>query len=307
MSRLCSVLAGLLLVAPAVAQDPDPAKVEIKVEKAGGNVYMLTGSGGNIGVSVGPDGILIVDDQFASLAPKIQAALKGLSDLPVRFVLNTHWHFDHTGGNQQFSKSLIIAHENVRKRMAAGALMFGGARTVPAAPAEALPVITFDQSLTVHVNGEDIRALHYAKGHTDGDSIIYFPKSNVLHTGDDFVTYGLPFVDAASGGSVRGMIDNVERAVAAVPNDVKIIPGHGPLCTKAEAKKFTDMLRDCVALVEAARKQGKTLAQVKSENLLQKYDPTGKGFVKGPDFVELIWNELQGQPANTKQASLRHH
>ena len=305
MTRLPFVCAALLLAVPATAQDPDPAKVEIKIEKAGGNVYMLTGTGGNIGVSVGPDGILIVDDQFASLAPKIQAALKTLSDQPVRFVLNTHWHFDHTGGNLPFSKSLIVAHDNVRKRMAVGANMLG--RTIPPAPVEALPVITFDQSLTVHVNGEDIRALHYAKGHTDGDSIIYFSKSNVLHMGDDFVTYGFPFVDVASGGSVRGMAENVERASAAAPNDVKIIPGHGPLCTKADVKKFTDMLRDSVALVEAARKQGKTLAQMKSENVLKKYDALGQGFIKTPDFIELIYNELQGQAASTKQASLRHH
>lgn len=305
MSRLRILLAGLLLSVPAAAQDPDPAKVEIKVEKAGGNVYMLTGAGGNIGVSVGPDGILIVDDQFASLAPKIQAALKGLSDQPVRFVLNTHWHFDHAGGNLPFSKSTIIAHDNVRKRLAVGASILG--RVIPPAPKEALPVITFDHSLTVHVNGEDIRALHYAKGHTDGDSIIFFPRSNVLHMGDDFVTYGLPFVDIASGGSIRGMIENVEKAVASVPDDVKIIPGHGPLCTKVDVKKFTDMLRDCVQLVDAASKQGKTLAQMKSENVLKKYDALGQGFVKTPDFIELIYNELRGQAASTKQASRQHH
>ena len=305
MLRLRVVLPCLLLAAPAAAQDPDPAKVEIKVEKAGGSVYMLIGNGGNIGVSAGPDGILIVDDQFASLAPKIQAALKGIADQPVRFVLNTHWHFDHTGGNAPFSKSTIIAHDNVRKRMAAGASMLG--RTIPPAPAEALPVITFDRSLTVHVNGEDIYALHYAKGHTDGDSIVYFSKSNVLHMGDDFVTYGLPFVDVASGGSVQGMIDNDEKAIQSLPDDVKIIPGHGPLSGKADVRKFTGMLRDCVALVAAAQKQGKTLAQMKSENVLKKYDALGQGFVKTADFIELIANELKGQAASTKQASRQHH
>jgi glyoxylase-like metal-dependent hydrolase (beta-lactamase superfamily II) len=306
MPRLHAMLAGLLLAAPLAAQDPDPAKVEIKVEKASGNVYMLTGNGGNIGVSVGADGVLIVDDQFASLAPKIQAALKGISDQPVRFVLNTHWHYDHTGGNAPFSKSTIIAHDNVRKRLVTGSPSVGG-RVVPPAAKEALPVITFDQGLTVHVNGEDIRALHYAKGHTDGDSIVYFSKSNVLHMGDNFVTYGLPFVDVASGGSVIGMIENDEKAVAAVPDDVKIIPGHGPLSVKADVKKFTDMLRDCVQLVEAARKQGKTLAQMKSENVLKKYDALGQGFVKTPDFIELIYNELGGQARSTKQASRQHH
>lgn len=305
MTRSPVLLTSLLLAIPAAAQDPDPAKIEIKVEKAGGNVYMLTGSGGNIGVSAGTDGVLIVDDQFASLAPKIQAALKGIADQPVRFVLNTHWHFDHTGGNAPFSKSTIIAHDNVRKRLLVGANMLG--RVIPPAPKEALPVITFDQSLTVHVNGEDIRALHYAKGHTDGDSIIYFTQSNVLHMGDDFVTYGLPFVDVASGGSIRGMIENVEKAVAAAPADVKIIPGHGPLCSKAEVKKFTEMLRDCVGLVQAALGQKKTLAQMKSENVLQKYDALGQGFVKTPDFIELIHNELQGQAGSTKQASRLHH
>jgi glyoxylase-like metal-dependent hydrolase (beta-lactamase superfamily II) len=301
------LVALLLAAAPLAAQDPDPAKVEIKVQKVAGNVYMLTGSGGNIGISVGEDGVLVVDDQFASLAPKIQAALKGITDKPVRFVLNTHWHGDHTGGNAEFAKaSTLIAHDNVRKRLAEGHPNLLGT-AVPPAPKEALPVITFDQSLTVHINGEDIRALHFAKGHTDGDSIIFFPKSNVVHMGDDFVTYGFPFVDVASGGSLLGMIDAVDKATAALPEDVKVIPGHGPLSTKADVQKFSATLHDCVELVRAARAKGQNLEQMKAANILAKYDALGQGFIKTASFIELIDNELQGEIGRTRQDSRQHH
>ena len=307
--RLASPLAALSLVltAPLVAQDRDFSKVEVKAEKVAGSVYMLIGAGGNIAVSIGEDGVLVVDDQFAPLVPRIQAAIKGLTDKPVRWVLNTHWHPDHTGGNEELGRtSTLIAHDNVRKRLAEGHPNVAGNKIDPA-PRGALPVITFDHSLTVHVNGEDIRALHWAKGHTDGDSIIYFPVSNVVHMGDDFVTYGLPFVDVGSGGSVLGMVENVEKAMASLPDDVKVIPGHGPLSGKADAKKFTDLLRDCIGLVQAAMKQGKTLAQMKQVNVLAKYDALGQGFVKTPDFIELIYNELSGEAAKTRQTSRTHH
>jgi cyclase len=282
------------LAAIGVAQQRDFSKVEVKAEKVGGNVYMLTGAGGNIGVSIGNDGVVMVDDQFLPLAPKIEAAIKGLTDKPVRFVLNTHWHFDHVGGNEALGElATIVAHDNVRTRLAAGHPNLLGNKIDPA-PKVALPVITFGQSLTLHLNGEEVRALHYPKGHTDGDSVIYFSKSNVVHMGDDFVTYGLPFVDVASGGSVRGLVDNVEKTMASLPNDVKVIPGHGPVSTKADVRKFTDLLRDCIQLVEAAQRQGKTLAQMKQENVLAKYEELGKGFVKTADFIELIYNELGG-------------
>lgn len=288
-------LAGLLLCASiAAAQQQDFSKVEVKAEHVAGNVHMLTGAGGNIGLSVGPDGVLVVDDQYAPLVPRIRAAIATATKEPVRFVLNTHWHVDHVGGNADFSKdATLVAHDNVRQRLVQGHPGILG-RAVPPAPAEALPVITFDQSLTFHFNGEPIRALHFARGHTDGDVIVFFPKSNVVHMGDTFVTYGLPFVDVASGGSLRGMIEGVEKAMAAVPDEVKVIPGHGPVSSKADVLAFAAMLRDCVQLVEQAMKKGQSLQQMQEGGVLAKYDHLGKGFVKTASFVELIYHELRG-------------
>jgi cyclase len=303
---LRSLLVCLCSATALFAQNRDFSKVEIKVQQVSGGIYMLTGSGGNIGISIGEDGVLLVDDQFAPLAPRIQEAIRHITDKPIRFVLNTHYHGDHTGGNPVFAKdSTIIAHDNVRSRLETGTSR-GPAKGDPA-PKEALPVITFDSSLTVHINGEDIRALHFARGHTDGDSIIFFPKANVVHMGDDFVTYGLPFVDVDGGGSLRGMIEAVDKAMAAVPDDVKVIPGHGPLSNKDDVKKFTAMLKDCIALVKTAMRGGKSLAQVKAAKPLQKYDALGQGFIKTDPFIELIYNELKGDIGKTKQRSTKHH
>src|SRR5690242_9404394 len=199
------VVAFVLLFASSVAaQETDYSKVQIKATKVAGNVYMLEGAGGNIGVSVGADGILIVDDEFAPLADKIRASLKTLGQGKLKFILNTHWHGDHTGGNVAFGpEATIIAHDNVRKRLATEQKVLG--QTTPASPKEALPVITFDQSLSVHFNGEDIRAIHFPHGHTDGDSVIFFSASNVVHLGDDLFAGRFPFVDLDSGGSVEGL------------------------------------------------------------------------------------------------------
>ena len=231
MRKIAIGVAGLWLVACMAAQDEDFSKVQMKVIKVAGNVYMLQGAGGNIGASVGEDGIVIVDDQYAPLADKIQAALKGITDKPVRFIINTHYHGDHTGGSAYFQKQApIIAHDNVRKRLeTGGAAGNGGSVHMDVKPAakDALPIITFDHDVTVHLNGEDIRALYFPAGHTDGDSVIFFPKSNVVHMGDDFVTYGFPFIDVDSGGSINGMIDGVEKVIAQVPPNVKIIPEPG--------------------------------------------------------------------------------
>ena len=217
----------LTLSVLAVAQD-DFSKVEIKATKISGNVYMLEGSGGNIGVSVGTDGILIVDDQFAPLAEKIRAALKTLGDGKLKFILNTHWHGDHTGGNAQFGREApIIAHDNVRKRLSTEQRSELFKQTTPASPKEALPVITFDQSLSVHFNGEEIRVIHFPHGHTDGDSVIFFTTSNVVHLGDDFFAGRFPFVDLESGGSVQGLTKNIADIIPKIPAGAKLIPGHG--------------------------------------------------------------------------------
>ena len=282
---------GLLLAAGVATAQQDFSKVQIKVTKVAGTVYMLEGAGGNIGVSVGEDGVVLVDDQFAPLAPKIREALKGITDKPIKFVINTHFHGDHTGGNAQFSSDApIIAQENVRKRLKEGGMVAG--TEVKPASKEALPVITFNDRATVHLNGEDIRAIHFPNGHTDGDSVIFFPQSNVVHMGDDFVTYGFPFVDVRSGGSVSGMIAGVEKVLSMTPPDAKIIPGHGPLSTPADVRKFVQMLKETRALVVQAAGQGKTAEQMKQDHLLAKYEESGKGFIKTDVWIDLLYAEV---------------
>jgi cyclase len=290
----------------AFAQQQDFSKVEIKVTKVSGNVYMLEGAGGNIAASVGDDGIVIVDDQFAPLADKIRAALKGITDKPLRFIINTHYHFDHTGGNLPLHDATIIAHDNVRKRLAQSNMAGNGGSMKmeqPASPPEALPVITFQHDVTVHVNGEDIHALHAPSGHTDGDSLVFFPKSNVLHAGDDFVRYGFPFIDISSGGSSKGMIEALETAMAQVPADVKVIPGHGALSTVADVRDFVTMLKETRAAVEKEVKAGKTLVQIQQAKVLAPWQKFSGPFVSTDLFIETLYNELTG----TQTAGLVQH
>ena len=222
MRNLPIVLALLLFAcALAASQEEDFSKVQMKVTKVAGNVYMLEGEGGNIGASIGEDGIVVIDDQYAPLAERIQAALKSITDKPVRFIINTHFHEDHTGANAYFQKQApIIAHDNVRKRLESGGVAGNGSSVefdFKPQPLEALPILTFDHDVTVHLNGEDIHARYFPAGHTDGDSIIFFSKSNVVHMGDDFGIYGFPFIDVDSGGSIDGMIDAVEKVIAMLP------------------------------------------------------------------------------------------
>lgn len=276
-----------------LAQQPDFDKVEIKVTHVAGTVYMLEGAGGNVGASVGDDGIVIIDDQFAPLADKIRAALRGLTDKPVRFVINTHWHYDHTGGNAYFQKQgPIIAHDNVRARLASGGRILD--MDIKPAPAESLPIVTFEHDVSVHLNGEDIRAIHFPHGHTDGDAVIFFPKSNVVHMGDDFVTYGFPFIDLASGGSVRGMIAACEKVIEIVPADAKIIPGHGKLGSVADLEPYVAMLKETSARVAAGVKAGRTVQQLKDAKVLAGYEKWNGSFVTTDKFIETLYEDLSG-------------
>jgi cyclase len=298
-------LAAAFLCTLAAAQEktPDWSKVQIKVTKVSGNIYMLEGQGGNIAASVGEDGIVIVDDEFAPLAEKIQAALKnlGITDKPVRFVINTHYHGDHAGGNAPFatSGSTVIAQDNVRKRLATGGTAGNGSSMkIEVKPSEkaALPIITFEHDVTVHLNGEDIRALHFPSGHTDGDAIIFFPQNNVVHMGDDFVRYGFPFIDVASGGSVQGMIDGVEKAAAQLPADVKVIPGHGVLSNLDDVRDYIKMLKETSAVVQKALDAHKTLDQMKQEKILAPWAKWSNDFVSQDVFIETLYNSLTGHP-----------
>ena len=300
---IAAAVALLLLPIALPAQQEDFSKVEMKVTKVSGNIYMLEGVGGNIAASVGEDGIVIVDDEFAPLAEKIQAALKnlGITDKPVRFVINTHYHGDHTGANAPFatSGSTIIAQDNVRKRLASGGVAGnGGSMKMENKPADkaALPIITFEHDVTVHLNGEDIRALHFPAGHTDGDAIIFFPKNNVVHMGDDFVRYGFPFIDVASGGSVQGMIDGVEKAAAQLPADVRVIPGHGVLSNLDDVRAYIKMLKETSAVVQKAIDTHKTLDQMKQEKILAPWAKWSNDFVSQDVFIETLYNSLTNHP-----------
>ena len=297
----------------AAAQDQDFSKVQMKVSKVAGNVYMLQGAGGNIGASVGDDGIVIVDDQYAPLADKIQATLKGITDKPVRFIINMHYHPDHTGGNAYFQKQApIIAQDNVRKRLESGGSGGNGgsiSMDFKPAPHEALPIITFDHDVTVHLNGEDIRALYFPAGHTDGDSIIFFPHSNVVHMGDDFVTYGFPFIDVESGGSINGMIDAVAQVISQLPPDVKVIPGHGPVSGLDDVRAYLTMLKETHDAVQNALKEGKTLDQMKEAKLLDPWRKYSGDFVKEDTFLETLYIHSQdrkpGGSSSTIEAAHR--
>jgi glyoxylase-like metal-dependent hydrolase (beta-lactamase superfamily II) len=284
-----------LLAATAEAQQQDFSKVEIKTQQVAGNVYMLTGAGGNIGALVGDDGILIIDDQFAPLSPKIHEALAKLSPKPVKFLVNTHYHGDHTGGNEIFGRegSIIVAQENVRKRLSERQVIELFKMDNPPAPKEALPVITFTEDVGLHLDGEDLRVFHVPNAHTDGDSLIYFSKANVLHAGDTLFNGFYPFIDVGGGGSINGMIGSADKVLGMINDDTKIIPGHGPLATPKDLKAFRDMLATVRDNVAKLVKEGKSADEVVAAQPAKDVDAVwGKGFLKAEQFVRIVYSDL---------------
>ena len=285
--KITSILTpALLALTTVVRAQQDFSSVEIKATHVAGNVYMLTGSGGNIGVSVGSDGILIVDDQFAPLAPKIEAALQQLNPGKLKFVLNTHYHGDHTGGNKYFGRQAhIIAHTNVRKRLDGK----------PGDSKPELPIITFDDTLSIWFNGEEIRLAHVPPAHTDSDSIVRFTDANVIHFGDTFFSGRFPNIDLGGGGDVRGYIRNVEESIRKVPEGAKLIPGHGPLSTVKELREFHEMLVETSGIVENAIAAGKSLDEVKAAGLPDKWKSWSAPTVNTARWIEMLYRGLKAK------------
>ncbi|MXW66213.1 MAG: MBL fold metallo-hydrolase [Gemmatimonadales bacterium] len=286
-SLFLAALCTGLFSAPVFAQR-DFSAVQIEATHVAGSVWMLVGSGGNIGVSSGPDGVVMVDDQFAPLADKIRDALRevGQSEgaAQPQFLINTHFHGDHTGGNVEFGEaSTIVAHTNVRTRLAAGG-----------SPDVALPVVTFDDALSIHFNGEEIRAFHIPHGHTDGDALIYFTGSNVLHMGDDFFAGRFPFVDIDNGGNVEGLASGISQVLDNVPADIRIIPGHGPLSTVDDLRTYHRMITETIAMVRGKIDAGLSSEQVQSEGVSEEWADWGAGFISTERWLDTVHRSLSG-------------
>ncbi|MGH1384383.1 MBL fold metallo-hydrolase [Kordia sp.] len=273
-------------------------EVQIKVTKVTDHVYMLVGQGGNIAISVGEDGVFMIDDQFAHLTPKILKAIQSVTDKPVEFLINTHWHGDHTGGNENMQKegAVIVAHENVRKRMSMDQFNKERNTTKKASPKDALPVITFSKDVSFFFNDERIFIFHVHEAHTDGDAMVYFTESNVLHTGDAYFQGKYPFIDLNSGGSAQGYIAAIKKALLVINDETKIIPGHRNLSNKAELQSYLEMLKSIEKNVMAEIKAGKTEKEVtQNTSITKKYDDLGYGdwFISGEVLRKTFYRSLK--------------
>lgn len=295
-----ALVTALATPAPGAAQT-DWDSVEIETIPVAEGVYMLVGRGGNIGVSVGEDGAFVIDDQYAPLTDKILAAIGALTgegaEPTIPFVINTHWHGDHVGGNEAMggTGAVLVAHENVRERMAVDQVLerLGERTTVPASPEGALPVVTFTEEVSFHLNGDELRVVHVPRAHTDGDAIIHFTGADVVHMGDTYFASGYPFIDTSSGGTIDGVLDAVGRGLALMDAETRVIPGHGPLSTRADLQAYGEMLRTVRDRVARARDEGHALDEVLEMGLSAEWDEEwGGGFIDPEAFVTSIYTSL---------------
>lgn len=288
----------LVLIPAMVAAQPNWDTISVRAQPLRGGVYMLIGAGGNIGLSVGADAAFLVDDQYAPLTPKILAAVRSVTNQPIRFVLNTHWHGDHTGGNENMGKTgaLIVAHNNVRKRMSVEQFNSVFNNRTPPSPAGALPVVTFNDSVSFHINGDELVAFHVPPAHTDGDVVVHFTGADVVHMGDTYFATGYPFIDVSTGGNVNGVITTADRVLAGCKAETIIIPGHGPVSNCEQLRVYRNMVAAVRERVQAAMQRGQTLDQIKAAGLTTEFDDQwGRGFIRPPVFVEFVYRSLGGR------------
>lgn len=286
------LLALLLLTAAAPLSAQNFDSVQIRTVPLSRGLAMLMGAGGNMAVSYGDDATFLIDDQFAPLTPKIVAAIAALTPHATRFVINTHFHGDHSGGNENFggTGAVIVAHENVRRRMSTEQFSKIFNRTTPPSPRIALPIVTFTDAVTFFQNGEDISVFHVNNAHTDGDAIVWFRSANVIHMGDTYFRERYPFIDVDGGGSIEGIVTAADRVLAMIDANTKVIPGHGEVSTKAELTEYRNVMAAARDRVKKLIAQGKTLEQAVAEKPLADYDAKwGGGFIKPDVFLKLLY------------------
>ncbi|MDQ2684521.1 MAG: MBL fold metallo-hydrolase [Thermoproteota archaeon] len=295
----CFAIGLLLLFTFTVAVNNVNAQgenVTINVTKLSNNTYMLKGSGGNIIVSVGQDGVFMVDDQFAPLTEKIQEAILNITDQPIKFVINTHWHSDHTGGNENFGElgAIIISHENVRERLSTEQFSAFFNRTVAPLSEKGLPIITFSDNMTIFQNGDEIRIIHVDNGHTDGDSIVYFTKNNVIHVGDDFNDKTYPLIDISSGGSIDGLISSLQTISSLIDDETKVVSGHSEISNKTKVNDLVTMLKDVRQNISQLIQDGKSLEEITASQPTSKYDEIYYDHtrLKPGEFVTMVYQIL---------------
>lgn len=293
-AAFCTACALALATSAAVAADDQAAPPTVTTTALTGNLHLLQGRGGNVVASIGEDGVLIIDDDYEEMVPAYEAALTDLvgADANPRFIINTHWHLDHVGGNLFWADrgAVVLAHSNVRERMSTRQEMKAFDRVVEASPAEALPVITYGDSLALHFNDDDIEVQHYASAHTDGDSVVYFTSENVVHMGDLFFKDGFPFVDLGSGGSVAGYIAAADAILARVDDATVIVPGHGSLADRADLQRYRDMLVTTSSAVQARLDAGESVDSIVEQGLGEEWAPWGTGFINEERWISFIAN-----------------